>query len=65
MLAALVCHDVFASNASDCGVSDMIALARDTHKFESRSRKADTIRRCLGAELAFYAIEVFKIELRF
>jgi dipeptidyl aminopeptidase/acylaminoacyl peptidase len=28
-------------------------------------RKADTIRRCLDAELAFYAIEVFKIELRF
>jgi dipeptidyl aminopeptidase/acylaminoacyl peptidase len=28
-------------------------------------RKADTIRRCLDAELAFYAIEVFKIGLRF
>jgi dipeptidyl aminopeptidase/acylaminoacyl peptidase len=27
-------------------------------------RKADTIRRCLDAELAFYAIEVFKIGLR-
>src|SRR5439155_5850566 len=33
-------HDFFASNASDYGVSDMIALARDTHKFESRFRKA-------------------------
>ena len=28
-------------------------------------RKADTIKRCLDAELAFYAIEVFKIGLRF
>jgi hypothetical protein len=28
-------------------------------------RKAETIKRCLDAELAFYAIEVFKIGLRF
>jgi dipeptidyl aminopeptidase/acylaminoacyl peptidase len=28
-------------------------------------RKADTIPRCLDAELAFYAIEVFKIGLKF
>jgi dipeptidyl aminopeptidase/acylaminoacyl peptidase len=137
-LAALVFRDVFAGGASYYGVSDAIALARDTHKFESRYldwligpypemaeryrersplyhaerlsrpviffqgeedkivppnqseamvevlrrkgcpvgyflfsgeqhgfRKAETIKRCLDAELAFYAIEVFKIELRF
>ena len=28
-------------------------------------READTIKRCLDAERAFYAIEVFKIGLRF
>jgi hypothetical protein len=28
-------------------------------------RKADTIKRCLDTDLAFYAIEVFKIGLRF
>ena len=28
-------------------------------------RKAETIKHCLDAELAFYAIEVFKIGLRF
>jgi dipeptidyl aminopeptidase/acylaminoacyl peptidase len=137
-LAALVFRDFFAGGASYYGVSDAIALARDTHKFESRYldwligpypemaeryrersplyhaerlskpviffqgeedkivppnqseamvevlrrkgrpvgyflfsgeqhgfRKADTIKRCLDAELAFYAIEVFKIGLRF
>jgi len=137
-LAALVFRDAFAGGASYYGVSDAIALARDTHKFESRYldwligpypemaeryrersplyhaerlskpviffqgeedaivppnqseamvevlrrkgcpvgyflfsgeqhgfRKADTIKRCLDAELAFYAIEVFKIGLRF
>jgi dienelactone hydrolase len=137
-LAALVFRDVFAGGASYYGVSDAIALARDTHKFESRYldwligpypemaeryrersplyhaerlskpviffqgeedevvppnqseamvevlrrkgcpvgyflfsgeqhgfRRAETIKRCLDAELAFYAIEVFKIGLRF
>jgi len=28
-------------------------------------RKAETIKRCGDEELAFYAIELFKIELRF
>jgi dipeptidyl aminopeptidase/acylaminoacyl peptidase len=36
-------------------------FAGEQHGF----RKAETIKRCLDAELAFYAIEVFKIELRF
>ena len=35
-LAALVFHDFFAGGASHYGVSDVAALARDTHKFESR-----------------------------
>ena len=35
-LAALVFHDFFAGGASYYGVSDVAALARDTHKFESR-----------------------------
>ena len=35
-LAALVFHDVFRGGASYYGVSDITALARDTHKFESR-----------------------------
>jgi len=35
-LAALAFRDVFAAGASYYGVSDMEALARDTHKFESR-----------------------------
>ena len=35
-LCALVFHDVFAAGASYYGVGDMEALARDTHKFESR-----------------------------
>jgi dipeptidyl aminopeptidase/acylaminoacyl peptidase len=34
-LAALVFHDVFSGGASYYGVSDITALARDTHKFES------------------------------
>jgi dipeptidyl aminopeptidase/acylaminoacyl peptidase len=34
-LAALVFHDVFCGGASYYGVSDIAALARDTHKFES------------------------------
>ena len=33
-LAALVFHDVFCGGASYYGVSDITALARDTHKFE-------------------------------
>jgi dipeptidyl aminopeptidase/acylaminoacyl peptidase len=35
-LAALVFHDVFAAGASHYGVGDLEALARFTHKFESR-----------------------------
>ena len=35
-LCALTFHDVFAAGASYYGVSDLEALARDTHKFESR-----------------------------
>jgi dipeptidyl aminopeptidase/acylaminoacyl peptidase len=36
VLAALACRDVFRGGASYYGVSDVAALARDTHKFESR-----------------------------
>ena len=36
VLAALALKDVFAGGASYYGVSDVAALARDTHKFESR-----------------------------
>jgi dipeptidyl aminopeptidase/acylaminoacyl peptidase len=35
-LAALVFHDFFHGGASYYGVSDLAALARETHKFESR-----------------------------
>jgi dipeptidyl aminopeptidase/acylaminoacyl peptidase len=35
-LAALVFRDFFHSGASYYGVSDVAALARETHKFESR-----------------------------
>ncbi len=35
-LAALARHDVFSAGASYFGVGDLEALARDTHKFESR-----------------------------
>jgi dienelactone hydrolase len=35
-LAALTFHDAFAAGAIYYGVSDLSALARDTHKFESR-----------------------------
>ncbi|MDJ0704620.1 MAG: S9 family peptidase [Leptolyngbyaceae cyanobacterium MO_188.B28] len=35
-LAALTFHDVFKAGASYYGVSDLEALTRDTHKFESR-----------------------------
>jgi dipeptidyl aminopeptidase/acylaminoacyl peptidase len=35
-LAALTFHDFFQGGASYYGVSDVAALARDTHKFESR-----------------------------
>jgi len=36
VLAALAFHDVFKAGANYYGVSDLEALARDTHKFESR-----------------------------
>jgi dipeptidyl aminopeptidase/acylaminoacyl peptidase len=36
VLAALVGSDLFAAGASHYGVSDLAALVRDTHKFESR-----------------------------
>src|SRR5262249_24842338 len=35
-LAALASRALFAAGASHFGVSDLAALARDTHKFESR-----------------------------
>ena len=35
-LAALAMREVFAAGASHYGISDLGALARDTHKFESR-----------------------------
>ncbi|MFC4454162.1 S9 family peptidase [Deinococcus sonorensis] len=35
-LCALTFHDVFAAGASHYGVSDVEALAQETHKFESR-----------------------------
>src|SRR5438270_970387 len=35
VLAALACRDVFKGGASYYGVSDVAALARDTHKFEA------------------------------
>jgi dipeptidyl aminopeptidase/acylaminoacyl peptidase len=35
-LCALIFHDAFAAGASYFGVADVEALARDTHKFESR-----------------------------
>jgi len=36
VLCALAFHDIFAAGASYYGVSDLEALAKDTHKFESR-----------------------------
>lgn len=36
VLAAMAFHDVFAAGANYYGVSDLEALAKDTHKFESR-----------------------------
>jgi dipeptidyl aminopeptidase/acylaminoacyl peptidase len=35
-LCALTFHDVFRAGASHYGIGDLAALARDTHKFESR-----------------------------
>lgn len=35
-LAALAFHDDFAAGASYYGISDLVTLAEDTHKFESR-----------------------------
>jgi dipeptidyl aminopeptidase/acylaminoacyl peptidase len=137
-LAALAFRDFFQGGASYYGVSDAAALARDTHKFESRYldwligpypqeaaryrersplyhadrlskpviffqgaddavvppnqtdvmvealrrkgnavgyflftgeqhgfRQATNIKRCLDAELAFYAVEVFRVALTF
>jgi dipeptidyl aminopeptidase/acylaminoacyl peptidase len=36
VLAALAFHDVFKAGANYYGVSDLVALAQETHKFESR-----------------------------
>ncbi len=36
VLAALTFHDVFKAGASHYGIGDLMALAGDTHKFESR-----------------------------
>jgi len=36
VLAALTFHDVFRAGASHYGIGDLMALADDTHKFESR-----------------------------
>src|SRR3546814_16347856 len=36
-LAALAFRDRFSAGASLYGIGDLMALARDTHKFESRS----------------------------
>lgn len=36
VLAALTFHDTFSAGASHYGIGDLEALARDTHKFESR-----------------------------
>lgn len=36
VLAALAFHDVFKAGASHYGIGDLMALAHDTHKFESR-----------------------------
>jgi dipeptidyl aminopeptidase/acylaminoacyl peptidase len=36
VLAALAFHDVFKAGANYYGVSDLVALAEETHKFESR-----------------------------
>jgi len=36
VLAALTFHDAFSAGASYYGIGDLEALARDTHKFESR-----------------------------
>jgi dipeptidyl aminopeptidase/acylaminoacyl peptidase len=36
VLAALAFHDTFAAGASHYGIGELEALARDTHKFESR-----------------------------
>ena len=36
VLAALTFHDYFRGGASYYGISDLVVLARDTHKFESR-----------------------------
>lgn len=36
VLGALAFHDVFSAGASYYGVCDLVALATDTHKFESR-----------------------------
>jgi len=35
-LAAITYHNVFSAATSFYGVSDLVALAADTHKFESR-----------------------------
>ena len=35
-LCALTFHDVFKAGASHYGISELEALAKDTHKFEAR-----------------------------
>jgi dipeptidyl aminopeptidase/acylaminoacyl peptidase len=63
-------HVIVPSNQSEAMVEVLRRKGRAVGYFlfsgeQHGFRKADTIRRCLDAELAFYAIEVFKIGLRF
>ncbi|MFK7895875.1 MAG: prolyl oligopeptidase family serine peptidase [Myxococcota bacterium] len=51
-LCALTFHDTFAAGASHYGIGDLEALARDTHKFESRY--TDWLVGALPEDLALY-----------